>query len=224
MGWLHRLWHTADTRHLWLAHCPSLLDVYDAYNATVQRADASRLLYMHVFGGVYADLDVAPCDALGRSFDSVNRSTPQLLLLKEPRNQVTNFFVASAAGHPFWHFALNRLRASSWLHNPVVSTGPQWLHKTWMAFVATAMRHGCAEKLFNSTVILDFKVSHGHSPHSLSRTRDNVIVRITLTLGICDHLPLDLSPRLHLYLSNCMFLTVHLPSPKLTWPCRSFAR
>ena len=62
-GWRHRLWTDDENRALWAAHFPELLDVYDGYARPVQRADATRLLYMHVHGGVYADLDVAPCDS-----------------------------------------------------------------------------------------------------------------------------------------------------------------
>ena len=62
-GWDHRLWTDDANRALWAAHFPELLPVYDGYPTAVQRADVTRLLYMHVHGGVYADLDVAPCDS-----------------------------------------------------------------------------------------------------------------------------------------------------------------
>ena len=58
-GWEHRLWTDEANRALWAAHFPDLLSLYDGYSTAVQRADVTRLLYMHVHGGVYADLDVA---------------------------------------------------------------------------------------------------------------------------------------------------------------------
>ena len=58
-GWDHRLWTDEANRALWAAHFPDLLPIYDGYPTPVQRADVTRLLYMHVHGGVYADLDVA---------------------------------------------------------------------------------------------------------------------------------------------------------------------
>ena len=54
VGWQHWLWTDKDNRQLWSKHFPDMLAMYDAYPNPIQRADASRLLYMHVFGGVYA--------------------------------------------------------------------------------------------------------------------------------------------------------------------------
>mmetsp|Transcript_21448 Transcript_21448/g.68289 ORF Transcript_21448/g.68289 Transcript_21448/m.68289 type:complete len:363 (+) Transcript_21448:138-1226(+) len=92
-GWEYRLWTDEDNERLWKEHAPELIDVFSAYNDTphtvrnghevgasvregyeiqrptgIRRADASRLLYMHVHGGVYADLDVIPC---GDSIDGL---------------------------------------------------------------------------------------------------------------------------------------------------------
>ena len=55
---------------------------------------------MHAFGGVYADLDVTPCDAFAEVMSSTANRTPhaQLLLVQEPRGPLSNFFLGSAAG------------------------------------------------------------------------------------------------------------------------------
>ena len=39
--------------------------MYDGYPNPIQRADASRLVYMYLFGGVYADLDFECLDKCG---------------------------------------------------------------------------------------------------------------------------------------------------------------
>ena len=159
-GWSRQLWHSADTRSLWVAHAPELLDVYDAYNFTVQRADASRLLYMHLFGGLYADLDVAPCNALQSSLTTLNFSRAaagaslQLLLVREPKFGVTNFFLASAPGHPFWRWALSKLRSAARRFNPVVSTGPQWFNSQWNAYKSEAKQARCLDTLEQSSQTL----------------------------------------------------------------------
>ena len=84
-GWDHRLWTDDANRALWAAHFPELLPVYDGYPTAVQRADVTRLLYMHVHGGVYADLDVAPCDSAWAALEQQKQvclphpnSTPRL--------------------------------------------------------------------------------------------------------------------------------------------------
>lgn len=65
--WTRFLWTDESNRALWVREFPEMIDVYDDYAYAVERADATRLLYMHVYGGVYADVDVVPCrDAIGQ--------------------------------------------------------------------------------------------------------------------------------------------------------------
>ena len=52
--------------------------MYDGYPNPIQRADASRLVYMYLFGGVYADLDVAPCDGVWGWFERLRGAGQQL--------------------------------------------------------------------------------------------------------------------------------------------------
>ena len=85
------------------------------------KADFSRLGFMYVFGGVYADMDF---EAL-RSFDALvdppespegGGVANELLLAKEPElharllegkaSFVCNALLASRPGHPFWRYAL----------------------------------------------------------------------------------------------------------------------
>ena len=46
-----RLWTDKDNRNLVESKYAWFLDTYDALPAEIARADASRLLYMHAFGG-----------------------------------------------------------------------------------------------------------------------------------------------------------------------------
>jgi hypothetical protein len=65
-GWSFRLHTDEDNAALVQSRYSWLHKSYLMMNA-IQRADVARLLYMHAFGGVYADLDVellAPLDAL----------------------------------------------------------------------------------------------------------------------------------------------------------------
>ena len=55
-GFDHHLWTDAENRGMWARHFPELLPVYDGYTDTIAKADASRLVYMYVHGGIYADL------------------------------------------------------------------------------------------------------------------------------------------------------------------------
>ena len=97
-GWRHRLWTDDENRALWAAHFPELLDVYDGYARPVQRADATRLLYMHVHGGVYADLDIQLL-----STDRLRQllSTDKVYLPFEKGRLVGQSIIVSPARHPF---------------------------------------------------------------------------------------------------------------------------
>ena len=99
---------------MWL---PQAFDACDP----ICKADFSRLGFMYVFGGVYADMDF---EAL-RSFDALvdppespegGGVANELLLAKEPElharllegkaSFVCNALLASRPGHPFWRYAL----------------------------------------------------------------------------------------------------------------------
>ena len=54
---LHVRWSDADNRALVAARYPHLLAMYDSLFLTVQKTDVARLLYLHAFGGLYADAD-----------------------------------------------------------------------------------------------------------------------------------------------------------------------
>lgn len=59
-GWEFRLWTDEDNRRLVERDYTAFLQLYDSYAYPVQKADFARILYLHKFGGVYADLDLEP--------------------------------------------------------------------------------------------------------------------------------------------------------------------
>ncbi|QRW27723.1 glycosyltransferase family 32 protein [Rhizoctonia solani] len=66
-GWEYVLWDDADNKELVRVLYPRLLATYEALPREIYRADFVRNLYMHAFGGIYADLDseaVAPLEPL----------------------------------------------------------------------------------------------------------------------------------------------------------------
>lgn len=85
-------------------------------------------------GGVYADLDAVPCTRA--ALESVLRGT-RLQLVRDPWrgsaarkniHHVSNFFIASVRGHPFWRFALAGLAAHQGSRGGVMhSTGPYFV-------------------------------------------------------------------------------------------------
>ena len=54
---LHVLWTDEDNTSFVKNEYPNLLDVYNSLVLVIQKCDMVRLLYLHKYGGVYADLD-----------------------------------------------------------------------------------------------------------------------------------------------------------------------
>jgi mannosyltransferase OCH1-like enzyme len=100
-GWRHVLWTDEDNRRLVETKYAEFLEFYDSLDVGIKRADFSRFLYMHAFGGVYVDLD----------FICLRELTPLLhgativvggLTEDNPHYKIPNAFMASVAGDDFW--------------------------------------------------------------------------------------------------------------------------
>lgn len=119
--WKHRVWLDHENRNLVKVHYPWFLDTYDSYEHTIQRVDAARVFMLHRYGGVYADMDIEavrdpaplfngghdlvffyqlPPHGTGTVIDDVNG--PKL-------GTISNAFMASKPGHPFWIFLANMM-------------------------------------------------------------------------------------------------------------------
>ena len=123
---------------------------------------------MHFSGGIYADIDLERCgdgDVWARRWRQlVARGPASLVLLRGPTRferqhrggrRLTNFFVASSRGHPFWRFALGLLRPLSKSGTDVLGrTGPGMLTTAWEAY--TAAHRACERERDASTVVLEF--------------------------------------------------------------------
>lgn len=99
--WNYRFHTDDDNRQIVQAHYPHFLKVYDSLPVNIMRADFSRLLYMHLWGGVYADLDYVCL----KSFDSLIVQVRELAVPLLPHNryyQIHNALLVSVPGHPFW--------------------------------------------------------------------------------------------------------------------------
>ena len=100
------------------------------------------MLYLYALGGLYVDADVSACSVDGLR---LNRTLAPyaLVLVRSPKGWLSNFFMASVRGHPFWEFALRRLPTASRRRDGTSmgsyvlrSTGPLFLNATLHAFHA----------------------------------------------------------------------------------------
>lgn len=159
--WSYRFHTDEDNQRLVANHYPWLLPTYTRLSP-IQRADLSRYLYMHHYGGVYADLDVELLQPL-RSLFAQQRALhnasviigqeplAHAMLLERKTRQMCNAVLVSAPGHPLWLKVIRRAATALPLADPVTSTGPRMLEAVldvWTrqhgATVGCQARNGCS--------------------------------------------------------------------------------
>ncbi len=130
------LWTDVDNRLLVAKEYPWLLYTYDRLRSGIQRADFVRYVYLHHFGGIYADLDV---ECLKNSDELIKNRIVVLGVLGDDYDfihNIPNAILASKKGHPFWLFLLNRI--SMLLHQndgTEATTGPIILRDAYRLFI-----------------------------------------------------------------------------------------
>ncbi|KAG9124837.1 hypothetical protein FRC07_010056 [Ceratobasidium sp. 392] len=112
--WNYVLWDDSDNKALVQTLYPKLLSAYESLPSEIYRADFVRNLYMHAFGGIYADLDseaiasLEPLLSASAERSAASPLTPvafvgQMVTSSNPAHVVPNaFFAATRPGHPFW--------------------------------------------------------------------------------------------------------------------------
>lgn len=68
-NWEFKLWTKDENLMLVQEHYPKLLDLYNGYSQGIKRIDMIRFLYLHKFGGVYMDIDLACVKPFNSFFD-----------------------------------------------------------------------------------------------------------------------------------------------------------
>ncbi|PVG04370.1 hypothetical protein CPB86DRAFT_214062 [Serendipita vermifera] len=136
-NWTYVLWTDADNRQLAEKFYPQFLQVYNDLPREIFRADMARNMYMHAFGGVYADLDLIPLQPLTKHIPMLADATHTPMKLAfvghmsddNFEHSIPNAFMASAsAGHPFWlkplEFIQEHLSSPAYRAHPEALTGP----------------------------------------------------------------------------------------------------
>ena len=157
--WEYVLWTDDDNADMVEKYAPWFRRTYNGLPAPIERVDASRNLYMHIFGGVYADLDtecLRPYDSLFASHNvsavshqqtttsptSAAELNPQRKAFlgrmhedKEFHSGLPNAWMASTPAHPFWTLPLEYISAHSWdWKTPEFLTGPDALFEVVKAY------------------------------------------------------------------------------------------
>lgn len=118
--WVYVLWRDADNRKLVEAYYPTYLEAYDSLSREIYRVDMVRNMYMHRFGGIYADLDLVPLGRIQDHLPFLSHRTPGPVSMAyvghmgedSYEHSIPNAFMASSApGHPFWFVPLDYVKA-----------------------------------------------------------------------------------------------------------------
>ena len=111
-GWQHHLWTDLENRQLVKSDYPWLLYFFDNLPKHIQRVDIVRYLYLHKYGGVYADLDfecLKPIDPLLNNKVLLGKISND----DDWLHNIPNAFMASVPKHDFWlfvvHLAISRM-------------------------------------------------------------------------------------------------------------------
>lgn len=134
-GWRYMLWTDRDCRSFVRDRYPGLLELYDSYSSSINRADVARYLLLHHYGGLYADLDT---ECL-RPLDALLHGSPGCIIGCEPRlhaerlygraRLICNAVLLSAPGHPFWEHVMGILTGSAGERSVIEATGPVMLDR-----------------------------------------------------------------------------------------------
>lgn len=127
-GYCH--WTDAELEGFIATMYPWFLDTYQNYVYPIQKIDAVRYFLLLHYGGIYIDLDYtckAPFEAALNIYADF-----EVVLAETTPTGVTNGFMSSASGHPFWRFVVENLAdANRWYVVPyatvMFSTGPMYL-------------------------------------------------------------------------------------------------
>lgn len=106
-GWDYQFWDAKRCRALLAADYAWFLPVYDGYRHRIQRVDAIRCFILHRFGGVYADMDIESRRPIDELIDG------RELLFGSLGPGFTNAVMGSAAAHPLWPHAFDKLKERS---------------------------------------------------------------------------------------------------------------
>ncbi|KAL9126914.1 MAG: hypothetical protein Q9217_004109 [Psora testacea] len=133
--WEWVLWTNKDNHDLVEKFAPWLLETYESLVAEIFRADMARNIYMHVFGGVYADLDIEclrPTEQLLDEYHIEGRKVYLGRMGTDPDHgqSIPNAWMTSTPAHPFWLLPLQWVERNK--RNDMQAellTGPGSLHE-----------------------------------------------------------------------------------------------
>jgi inositol phosphorylceramide mannosyltransferase catalytic subunit len=128
--WEKWLWTDVDNRFLVERFYSKYLKLYDALPHPVMRADVARIMYLHRYGGIYADFDILALRDISELVSGDDVVIGQMSSNLALHNNLPNAFMASPPQHEFWLYCLSIVFAPNHTEcEPACRTGPDMLLK-----------------------------------------------------------------------------------------------
>jgi inositol phosphorylceramide mannosyltransferase catalytic subunit len=135
--WEKWLWTDEDNRLLVGHFYPEYLEFYDALPHPVMRADVARMMYLHRYGGVYADFDILALRDISVLVSGDDVVLGQMSNNLAQPNNLPNAFMASPPQHGFWLHCLSIVFSPSHTEcGPACRTGPDMILKAVKSYSA----------------------------------------------------------------------------------------
>ena len=149
----YTLWDDKMNQEMMEKHFPWFLSTYEGFDEGVMKADAARIGYLYLYGGIYADTDVVPHASL-ESLIHMTRDMNNIALVTTPNSagdknyHTSNSFMISKPKHEFWLFVMRSMQnpvakrsglakfayANFRYWKIILGTGPNlvnWCRKQW---------------------------------------------------------------------------------------------
>lgn len=129
-GWVFVFW--LDKHNDLLAKCTGYYHKLFRRRSFIQRADLSRLLYLHKYAGMYADLDYLALKSQVPLLNEHPLLKDMQILLQGRKDQDVGleWGFARKPGHEFWTYCLdNRIGKDGSITAAIFSTGPSMLRR-----------------------------------------------------------------------------------------------
>ncbi|TPX34705.1 hypothetical protein SmJEL517_g02673 [Synchytrium microbalum] len=138
--WEYRLWTDEDNDRIVHEHYVWFLPTYKSFKKPILKVDSVRYMYMHRYGGVYADLDVECLRPMDSLLDAGQVLVPLMSSEYALIHNIPNAWMASVPGHMFWIFMLLNVMKRAKLKDadtrlPEEITGPVPLYETYYNWV-----------------------------------------------------------------------------------------
>lgn len=140
-GYKFNIYDDQDNLDIISRFSKNLLSLYKSFEKEIFRVDMIRLVYLYLWGGIYADLDFQCLRKLDLLFDQSTQGQPIVGSMGTDytfEHSIPNAFMMSEAGDPFWLLYLSeiedswsRLKNTANIHaQPELITGPIALRRT----------------------------------------------------------------------------------------------